>query len=130
MFGNRKAQRGEGKIGCIVSLLVFLILAGIGFKIVPYWWAVDQLVSSADELASRAGMLPKETLGAQLKAKAQELELHEAMKAGAIAVSIQGDGQTGSCSITLRFTRDIDMYGITKVTWATDKRIVKPWGRF
>jgi hypothetical protein len=127
---RQQGQRGEGKIGCIISLLVFLILGGVAFKIVPYWWAVDQLINTADELASRAGLLKSETLLAQLKAKAREQEIPEAMKPGAIGVSITGGGESGMCTITLRFSRDIDLFGVTKVNWATDKRISKPWGRY
>ncbi len=130
MSAYRRSQRGEGKVGCIISLLAFLILAAVAFKIVPYWWSVDQLVSSADELASRAGVINQESVMAQLKAMARELELPEAVAPGAIAVSMSGDGTMGTCTITLRFSRDLDMYGITKYTWTTDKRISKPWGRF
>jgi hypothetical protein len=130
MARNRQGQRGEGKVGCILSLLVFLVLAGVAAKIVPYWWSVDQLVNTADELASRAGVLNNDTLMAQLKAKAREQELPEAMAPGAIRVTLQGAGESGMCTITLKFSRDLDMYGITKFTWATDKTISKPWGRY
>lgn len=130
MSYQRGSQRGEGKVGCIASLLVFLILAAVAIKIVPYWWSVDQLANTADELASRAGVLNVDTLTAQLKAKARDLELVEAMKPGAIRVAMQGDGQMGNCTITLRFSRDLDFYGITKYTWTTEKVITKPWGRF
>jgi hypothetical protein len=130
MRTNAKAQRGEGKIGCIISLVVLVMLGAVAAKIVPYWWSVDQLVSAADELASRAGQLGKETVAVQLKAKAGELELHEAMKPGAITVNMSGDGTTGTCVITLKFQRDIDLYGVTNVAWPTDKRISKPWGRY
>jgi len=130
MSRSRQAQRGEGKIGCIVSLLVFLILGGVAYKIVPYWWAVDQLINSADELASRAGMVNRESILAQLKAKAREEEIPEATSPGAITVMITGSGESGQCTITLRFERAIDLFGVTKVNWATDKRISKPWGRY
>ena len=130
MTWTRKGQRGEGKIGCMVSLVVFVALSAVAFKIVPYWWAVDQVVSTADELASRAGTLNAETITSQLKAKARDQEVFEAMKPGAITVSISGAADNGTCTITLRFTRDIDLYGVTKVNWSTDKRISKPWGRY
>lgn len=130
MTWMRNGQRGEGKIGCIISLVVFVALSATAFKIVPYWWAVDQLVSTADELASRAGTLNADTITSQMKAKARDQDILEAMKPGAIAVSISGTGDNGTCTINLRFTRDIDLYGVTKVTWATDKRISKPWGRY
>ena len=130
MTWKRSGQRGEGKIGCIVSLAVFVALGATAYKIVPYWWAVDQLVSTADELASRAGTLNADTITSQMKAKARDQEILEAMKPGAITVSISGAGDTGTCTILLRFTRDIDLFGVTKVTWTTDKRISKPWGRY
>ena len=131
MAWNRGTQRGEGKIGCIISLVVFVILLAAAFKIVPYWWAVDQLVSTADELASRAGTLTPATLNAQMKAKAGELELGEAQAPGAISVNISGSsGSSGNCTISLRFSRDIDMYGITKITWNTNKSVSKPWARY
>ena len=130
MTWTRKGQRGEGKIGCMVSLVVFVALSAVAFKIVPYWWAVDQVVSTADELASRAGTLNAETITSQLKAKARDQEVFEAMKPGAITVSISGAGDNGTCTITLRFTRDIDLYGVTMVNWSTDKRICKSWGRY
>ena len=130
MTSTRSGQKGEGKIGCIVSLVVFLVLGAVAYKIVPYWWAVDQVVNTADELASRAGTLNADTITSQMKAKASDQEITEALKPGAIHVSISGSGENGMCTITLKFTRVIDMYGVTKVTWTTDKRISKPWGRY
>lgn len=130
MDRRRHRQRGEGKIGCIVSLVGFLVLGAVAAKIVPYWWAVDQVVSTADELASRAGTLNAETITSQLKAKANDQEVQEALKPGAIHVAISGSGENGMCTITLKFTRDIDLYGVTRFTWTTDKRISKPWGRY
>lgn len=130
MARNRDAQRGEGKVGCIVSLVVFLVLGAVAWKIVPYWWSVDQLINTADELASRAGVLNAETLMAQMKAKAKEQELMEALAPGAIVVNISGSGESGNCTISLRFTRELDFYGVTKYAWSTDRRISKPWGRY
>jgi hypothetical protein len=130
MSSQRSRQRGEGKIGCIISLLVFLLLGAVAFKIVPFWWSMDQLASTADELASRAGMLNQETVLSQMKAKARDLELPEALAPGAMSVAMTGGGTDGTCTITIRFSRDIDFYGITKYKWGMDKRITKPWGRY
>lgn len=131
MGRSHRLQRGEGKIGCIVSLVVFGILAAVAAKIVPYWWSVDQLVSTADELASRAGVLRAESLKLQMNAKASELELAEALKPGAMVINLTGtESNSGTCTITLRFSRDLDMYGVTKITWNTEKRISKPWARY
>lgn len=128
---RNQRQRGEGKIGCIVSLVVLLVLGAIAAKIVPYWWTADQFINSADELASRVGVIGKESVIAQLRVKASELELFEATKPGAVTVNVSStDGQTGMCAIDIRFQRELDFYGITKYTWVTEKQIRKPWGRF
>ncbi|MBI4911744.1 MAG: hypothetical protein HY823_03315 [Acidobacteria bacterium] len=132
-----RGQRGEGKVGCIASLIVFLLVGAAAAKLVPYWWDVDQLASTADELASRAGTIApagqdaRETIKAQLLSKAREQNLPEAAKAGAITISIQqGADFGGMCTIRLNFSRNIDFYGITSYTWTTDKTISKPWGRY
>ena len=43
----------------------------------------------------------------------------------AIRVSKTG-GDAGTCTITLRYKRVIDFYGVYKWTLETDKRITKP----
>ncbi len=127
MTPNRKHQRGEGKIGCVASMLVFIVLIAAGAKLVPYWWAIDQLQGNADELASRAGLLTDETIKAQLRAKARELELPEAMAANAIILRRSGTPAEGSMAIELKFKRDLDFYGAYKYTWVTEKRVSKPY---
>ena len=127
MTPRHRRQRGEGKVGCIVTLLVFLVLVAVAAKIVPYWWSVDQLRDSADELASRAGLLNDETIKAQIKAKAREQEIPEALAPNAIVVRRQGSSNEGTMNIDLRFQRDLDFYGVYKYTWTTDKHIAKPY---
>jgi hypothetical protein len=127
MIPNRKRQRGEGKIGCVISILVLLVVIAIASKLVPYWWSVDQLGDNADELASRAGLLTDETIKAQLKAKARELELPEALAPNAISLRRSGTEKEGSMVIELRFKRSIDFYGAYKYTWVTEKRVHKPF---
>jgi hypothetical protein len=127
MTPNRMRQRGEGKIGCVLSILMFALLLGIGGKLVPYWWSVDQLRDNADELASRAGLLNDDTIRAQLRAKAKDLELPEALAPNAITFRRQGSEREGAMVIELRFKREIDFYGIYKYTWVTEKRVFKPY---
>jgi hypothetical protein len=134
----RTRQRGEGKVGCIISLVVLLVLGGAAAKLVPYWWDLDQFFSSADELASRAGTIAstpekgEETIKTQLMAKARELELPEAARPGAVTVSVTsgGDSSNGRCTIRIKFSRTLDFYGLTSTVWATDKTIAKPWGKY
>lgn len=127
MTPYRNRQRGEGKIGCVVSILVLVLVIAVASKLVPYWWSVDQLRDNADELASRAGLLTDETIKAQLRAKAKELELPEAMAPNAMILRRSGSSREGSMAIELKFKRDIDFYGAYKYTWITEKRIYKPF---
>jgi hypothetical protein len=127
MVPNRKRQHGEGKIGCIVSILVLLLVIAVASKLVPYWWSVDQLGDSADELASRAGLLTDDTIKAQLKAKAKELEITEALAPNAIVLRRSGTDKDGTMVIELKFKRNIDFFGAYKYTWVTEKRVLKPF---
>ena len=120
-------QRGEGKIGCVVSLLILACIIAIGAKIVPYAWSVEQLRDSSDELASRAGLLTDDTIRAQLRAKAKELEIPEALGPNAIVIRRAGSASEGSLVIELHFKREIDFYGAYSFTWTTDKRVFKPF---
>lgn len=119
-------QRGEGKIGCIISLLVLGILGAAAFKAVPVYYGNSELVDACDFIASGAAKKPLETVEREVKAKARELGVAEVLAdKNAIWVSKTG-GDAGTCTITLRYTRIIDFYGVYKWTLETDKRITKP----
>jgi hypothetical protein len=62
-----------------------------------------------------------------VKEKARDLGVIEALTdKNAIRVSKSGSGETGFCTITLRYKRTIDFYGAYKWTLVTDKHITKP----
>ncbi len=120
-------QRGEGKIGCILSLLVFGTLAAAGYKAVPVYYGNSELVDACDFIASGASRKPIETVEREVKDKARELGVLEVLtEKNAIRVSKSGGGESGTCTITLRYKRVIDFYGAYKWTVVTDKRITKP----
>ncbi len=120
-------QRGEGKFGCIVSLLVLGTLGAIAYKAVPVYYGNSELIDACDFIASGASKKPIETLEREVKEKAKELGVIEALiDKNAIRVSKSGSGETGTCTITLRYRRTIDFYGAYKWTLVTDKRISKP----
>ena len=120
-------QRGEGKIGCILSLLVFGALAAAGYKAVPVYYGNSELVDACDFIASGASRKPIETIEREVKDKARELGVIEVLSnKNAIRVTKTGGGETGTCTITLSYKRTIDFYGLYKLTLVTDKRISKP----
>ncbi|MDP1832053.1 MAG: hypothetical protein Q8K67_08335 [Geothrix sp.] len=120
-------QRGEGKIGCIVTLLVLGAVGAAAYKAVPVYYADSELIDACDFIASGASRKPIETIEREVKDKARELGVIEALTGkNAIHVSKGGSSEAGTCTITLRYKRTIDFYGAYKWTRAIDKRITKP----
>ncbi len=122
-----RQQRGEGKIGCIVSMLVLGLIVAVAIKAVPVYYGNSELSDACDFIASGASKKPIETLEREVKEKARELNVVEALTdKGAIRITKTGGGDAGTCTITLRYKRTIDFYGAYKYTIVTDKRISKP----
>ena len=120
-------QRGEGKIGCIISMLVLGVLGAAAVKAVPVYYGNSELTDACDFIASGASKKPIETLEREVKDKARELGVLEVLTdKNAIRITKTGGGDAGTCTITLRYKRTIDFYGAYKWTLVTDKRITKP----
>ena len=123
----QRRQRGEGKIGCIVSLLVLVILAGVAIKAVPVYWSDNELKDAAKDLASRASVTPVENIELQLRNKARQLEIAEATAPGALKARKSGDAQQGTCTISLHYARKIDLYGVYTWVASTDTEVSAPY---
>ena len=119
-------QRGEGKFGCIVSLLLFGTMGAVGYKAVPVYFANNELVDACEFIASSASKKPIETLEREVKDKAKELGIVEATGKGAIRITKVSNGDSGTCTITRHYKRNIDFYGVYRWDLETDKRIAKP----
>jgi hypothetical protein len=122
-----KRERGEGKIGCIVTLLVLIVVVGLALKIVPVLYANNSLATAAEDLGSRAGILNVATVEQQLRAKAVELEIPEALPKGAMLVTVLGDQHSGTCIIKLHYTRKVDLFGAYTFPLETDKTLTRPY---
>ncbi len=124
---NHRQQRGEGKIGCIVTLLVLSIAGAAAFQVVPVLFSNNDFLNSVENIAGRAGILPQATIEAQLAQKASELNIPEALVPGAIMVTKTGDKQQGTCTVQLSYTRKIDFYGIFTYPMKTEKVKTVPY---
>ncbi len=130
----RTRQAGEGKVGCIVTVLILLIAIGVAIKAGPIYYSNNELVNAISNdigpSASRARSdMPADELAAQvttqIRAKAKELEVPEALKPGAIAVTVsQGSSDVpGNVHVVLRYKRTADFYGIYSYDFDTDQTI-------
>jgi hypothetical protein len=126
-MSRRTQQRGEGKTGCMLTLLVLGLLVAAGAKIVPVFYANNSLEDTAADLASKAGVLPVASIEVQLQDKAKELEIPEALAKGAMRVTLVGERVAGTCTIRLNYSRKIDLYGVYTLTVTTDKSVMKPY---
>ncbi len=127
MSRTLSSQRGEGKIGCVVSLLVLIILGAVGFKVVPVLFTNHEFVKASEEIAGRAAVLTQQNIELQIREKAQDLGIHEALEAGAIEVSRTGGTGNGICTVRLNYTRKVDLFGVTSFEIKTEKEKVTPY---
>ena len=127
---HRRAQRGEGKVGCIISLLVLVIIGAAAFQIVPVMFSNNDFLSSTEDLAGRAATIPLPTLEAQISQKAKDLGIQEALAPGAIVITKSGDGGGGVCTVRIHYTRKIDFYGVFTYPLETSKTMTIPYADY
>jgi hypothetical protein len=127
MIPYRTRERGEGQIGCIVTLVVLIAAGALAVKVMPVYYSDYNLQDFAGELATKAGIFPIPALELQIRDKARELEIPEAMAKGAITITTAGEKSAGSCTITLHYSRTVDLYGITPMVISTDKTFTRAY---
>ncbi|MCL1908312.1 MAG: hypothetical protein FWG12_02970 [Holophagaceae bacterium] len=123
-------QRGDGKIGFIVTLLLAAVLVAAGIKAIPAYLSNNKFISAVEEIAGRASNVTEGDIRAQILAKAKELKIAEAQEPGAIAVARTNpasESTQGMCTVRVRYTRNINMYGVTSIKLGVDKEIAKPF---
>lgn len=122
-------QRGEGKVGCVLTLLIFGALVAAGLKIVPVYYNNSELADGCKFIASSASRIPLELVEKQAKDKARELGMADVLAQPNSITAIKsggGTGEAGTCTIHLKYKQTIDLYGIYKFEIVTDKRISEP----
>ena len=130
----RTRQAGEGKVGCFVTLTILIIAIATAIKAGPVYYSNNELVSAINSDigpgASRARSdMPAEDLAnqvaTQIRSKAKELEIPEALKPGAVTVTAsQGTSDTpGNVHVVLRYTRPVDFYGVYSYNFDTDQTL-------
>ncbi|MBS1766869.1 MAG: hypothetical protein JST05_05625 [Acidobacteria bacterium] len=128
----RTRQAGEGKVGCFVSLVILILGLAFAIKAGPVYYSNNQFESAIKNdigpSASRARSdLPADDLAAQvatqIRDKAKELEIPEAMEKGAVTVTAtQGSSDVpGNVHVVLKYSRPVDFFGVYSTTFDTDE---------
>jgi len=124
---NFPTQRGEGKIGCVVTLLVVILLGSAAFKAVPVFFSNNEFITAVENIAGRAGTMPQATIEAQINQQAREQNIPEALAPGAVVVTKVGDAQSGICTVRIKYTRKIDFFGVFTYPLVTEKTKAVPY---
>jgi len=127
MASTRTSERGEGKIGCTLTLLVLVAAVAAALKVVPVFYTDNSLATTAEEVASQAGLYPIPALEAKVRTKAADLGITEAMEDGAIEIKTAGSREIGTCTVKLNYTRTVDFFGFYKMNIATSKTITNTY---
>jgi hypothetical protein len=121
----KRSERGEGKAGCIIGLIVLAIALWIGIKVVPVRVAVASLQDYCEETAQKAGLLREGTAEGDTKEK-QIIYLitrkadQERLPVRADNVEVRLTDQR--CVITVKYTVPLD-FVFYKYDWRVEHSV-------
>jgi hypothetical protein len=122
----RTRQAGEGKVGCFITLAVLILAIAAAVKAGPVYYSNNELMNAvSNDIAPMASRATDEEILSQIRARAKELNIPEALKAGAVAVTIlpsSGD-VPGNVHIVIRYQRTVDFYGVYTYAFQTDETL-------
>ncbi|HJW09557.1 MAG TPA: hypothetical protein VJ483_07990 [Holophagaceae bacterium] len=127
MTPSQSRQRGEGKLGCVISLLIIGAVGAAAYKAFPVYYSDRELLDEVKDIGPKAsGVTNPEAVEAMIRAKAKELEIQEVLgDATAVRVTLVPSAQDlpGKCTIKLRYKRPVDFYGLYQYTFVTDETV-------
>ena len=109
MMPSLKTRHGQGKIGCVIWVLVLVVFFTACWKIVPVKIRTAELYDFMEEQAQRATRTPPEAVKKNVLARAKDLDL----PVGPKDVTVQRRG--GRVIITARYSIPIEFPGYTYV---------------
>ena len=126
MSDRTTKQRGEGKVGCTVSLLVMAILVAIAIKVIPVYYADNQIYDIVARKAEQAAGRRAEDMEKEIRIAIRELGIPEAMAPRAITIRKTMSGDVGNVTVTMRYSHKVDLYGIAQWPFNVDKTMSHP----
>jgi hypothetical protein len=125
MNNRTNKQRGEGKVGCIVTLVVLAIATAVGLKVIPLYYADNQVIDVVDRKADQAAGKTAEIIEKEIRSEIKNLDVPEALAPRAIVVIKSIGGEQGSITITVKYSRKVDLYGVAQWPFNIDKTITR-----
>lgn len=120
-------QRGEGKLGCVVSLVVLIAVGAIAYKAFPVYYSNRELLDFAKDLGPKAsGIQNPEAIEVLVRQKAKELEIPEVFNnVSAVSVSLRPSALDvpGRCTIKIRYKKPIDFFGVYTYVMDTNETV-------
>jgi hypothetical protein len=104
---RRTAGLGEGKLGCILWLVVLLVAGLVAYRAIPIKVASSQLYDYMDDQARFGARTSAENLKTRIFKRAQELDLPVTKK----NITVQKRG--GMVRMTCIFTAPVNILGYT-----------------
>ena len=104
---RRRAGIGEGKLGCILWLVVLLLVGLIAYRAIPIKIAASELYDYMDDQARFSGRASAAALKANVLRRAKELELPVTAR----DVTVQKRG--GTVRMQCKFTAPVNVLGYT-----------------
>ncbi len=128
MNERMKSQRGEGKVGCSISLLVLIIVGGISLKAVPAYYADNQIIDLVQRKIEQAAGRTSEDLEKEIRIeiRQQSIDVPEAVAPSAIKIRKTLVDNAGNVKAFVKYSHKIDFYGITDYTIIVDKQLEMP----
>ncbi len=104
---RRSAGLGQGKVGCILWLVVLLVVGLVAYRAIPIKIAASQLYDYMDDQARFGGRASAAALRANVLRRAKELDLP--VTARDITVRKKG----GTIRMQCKFTAPVNVLGYT-----------------
>jgi len=123
----RRGERGEGRVGCMLNLILLVAVVVAAVKVIPVYYNDDQLGEAAVDICGKGATLSAEAMEAALRTKAQALGIPEIEGKGALTVTVDGDAHGGTVAIHLKFTRKVDFFGAYTLPVEVDKRVMRSY---
>jgi hypothetical protein len=121
----RTSERGEGKAGCVIGLIILAVALWIGIKVVPVRVAVASLQDFCEETAEKASLLREGTQEGDTKEK--QIIFLVTRKADQENLPVTADNvqvriTNQRCSIIVKYKVTVD-FGVYKYEWPVEHNV-------